>query len=121
MFTVFGILPRFLKNWLESGNLVCNSTAGTKTALGIIQLWFNYLAESFLKALGNVNVKCLKIPKKHRRRYAARVFETPGLDSTEPWPPLNFHLGFHLKLENKFLVKRPTASIMGSCIGTSPC
>jgi len=49
MFIVFGILLRFLKNWLESGNLACSATAGTKTALGIIQLWLNYLAASFLE------------------------------------------------------------------------
>jgi len=35
---VFGILQRFLKNLLESKNSVCSATAGTKTALGIIQL-----------------------------------------------------------------------------------
>jgi len=37
-----------------------------KTALGIIQLWLIYFAASFFKALGNVNVKYLKIPDKHR-------------------------------------------------------
>jgi len=37
-----------------------------KTALDIIQFWFNYFAASFSKALGNVNVNYLKIPKKHR-------------------------------------------------------
>jgi len=31
--------------------------------------------------LNNVNVKHLKIPKKHRGPYAARVFETPGISS----------------------------------------
>ena len=37
----FGMLPGFLENcW--SGNLFCSATAATKTALGIIQLWFNY-------------------------------------------------------------------------------
>ena len=34
--------PGFLENLQESGNLFCNATATTKTALGIIQLWFNY-------------------------------------------------------------------------------
>jgi len=34
-----------------------------KTALGIIQLWFICFAASFFKALGNVNVKYLKIPE----------------------------------------------------------
>jgi len=38
---VFGMLPRFLENLLESGNLLCSATAMTKTALGTIQLWFN--------------------------------------------------------------------------------
>jgi len=54
---VFGILPRFLKNLLESENSHCNATAWTKTALGIIQLWFSYFAASFFNALDNVNVK----------------------------------------------------------------
>jgi len=40
--------------------------ARMKTALGIIQLWFIYFAASFSKALGNVNLKCFKIPEKHR-------------------------------------------------------
>jgi len=39
--SVFGMLPGFLENLLESGNLFCIFTATTKTALGIIQLWFN--------------------------------------------------------------------------------
>jgi len=34
--------------------LACNATAGTKTALGIIQVWFNYFAASFFKAFGNL-------------------------------------------------------------------
>ena len=49
---VFCILPRFLKNLLESENLICNATGGTKTALGIIPVWFNYFAASFFKAPG---------------------------------------------------------------------
>jgi len=48
--------------------VVCSATAVTKTALGIIQLWFNYFAASFFMALGNVNVSHLKIPKKYRGR-----------------------------------------------------
>ena len=36
---VFGMLPRFLKNLLESGNLLCSATAATKTALGTTQLF----------------------------------------------------------------------------------
>jgi len=35
---VFGMLPGFLENLLESGNVFCSATAATKTALGIIQL-----------------------------------------------------------------------------------
>ena len=38
---VFGMLPRFLENLLESGNLLCSATAATKTALGTTQNWFN--------------------------------------------------------------------------------
>jgi len=48
---VFGILPRFLKNFLGSENLVCNATAGTKTTLGIIQVWFNYFTASLSRHL----------------------------------------------------------------------
>ena len=47
-------------------NLVCSTTARTKTALGIIQVWFNYFTAPFFKAHDNVNVNYLKIPKKHR-------------------------------------------------------
>ena len=36
------MLQRFLENLLESGTLFCIATAATKTALGIIQVWFNY-------------------------------------------------------------------------------
>jgi len=39
---IFGMLPGFLENLLESENLFCSATAATKTTLGIIQLWFNY-------------------------------------------------------------------------------
>ena len=39
---VFGRLPGFLKNLLESETLVCSATATTKTALDTTQLWFNY-------------------------------------------------------------------------------
>jgi len=35
------MLPRFLENVLGSKHFVCSATAATKTALGIIQLWFN--------------------------------------------------------------------------------
>ena len=60
---VFATLPRFHKNMLESENLVCSATTGTKTALATTQFWFSYFAASFLKALDNVNVNYLKIPK----------------------------------------------------------
>jgi len=36
------MIPGFLENLLESGYLFCSATATTKTALDIIQLWFNY-------------------------------------------------------------------------------
>jgi len=36
------MLPGFLENLLESGTLFCSATSATKTALGIIQAWFNY-------------------------------------------------------------------------------
>jgi len=35
------MLQGFLESLLESGTLVCNATGATKTALGIIQLWFS--------------------------------------------------------------------------------
>jgi len=43
--------------------MVCSATAGTKTALGIIQLWFNYLAASFFKTRGNEMLILWKFPK----------------------------------------------------------
>jgi len=49
---ISGILLRFLKNLQESTNLVCWAKARTKTALGIIQLWFDCFTASFFKALG---------------------------------------------------------------------
>ena len=39
---VFGMLPGCLENLLESGNVFCSATPTTKTALGFIQVWFNY-------------------------------------------------------------------------------
>jgi len=63
---VFGILPRFLKNLLQNENLVCYAAAGTKSALSIIQVWFNYFAASFSRHLiGNLNGIYLKFPKEH--------------------------------------------------------
>ena len=43
---------RISQNLLVSEILVYNSTAATKTALGIIQLWFSYFVASFYRALG---------------------------------------------------------------------
>jgi len=59
-------IPKISQNFAGGWNVVCSATAVTKTALGIIQLWFNYFAASFFMALGNVNVSYLKIPKKYR-------------------------------------------------------
>jgi len=36
------MLSGFLENLPECGNLFCSATTTTKTALCIIQLWFNY-------------------------------------------------------------------------------
>jgi len=36
------MVPGSLENLLESGNLFCSATAATKTAAGIIHLWFIY-------------------------------------------------------------------------------
>jgi len=49
---VFGILTRFGENLLENEKLVCGATASGKTALVVLQLWFNYFATSLFKALG---------------------------------------------------------------------
>jgi len=38
----FGMLPGFLENLLQSGNLFCSAMAATKFALSVIQHWFNY-------------------------------------------------------------------------------
>jgi len=48
---VFSILPRSLKNFSRSENLVSGAVAKMKTALGILELWFNCLAAPFLKHL----------------------------------------------------------------------
>jgi len=61
--------------------VVCIATALTKTALGIIQLWFNYFGASFFKALGNVNVNYLKIPKS----IAGRTKGPCGPRVWDPW------------------------------------
>jgi len=48
---IFFVLRRYFDYVLESGNLACSATAGTKTALGILCFWFNYFAASRFKAL----------------------------------------------------------------------
>jgi len=58
--------PKISQKFAGKWNLVNIARAGTKTALGIIQVWFNYFAASFFNALVNVNVNYLKSPKKHR-------------------------------------------------------
>jgi len=45
-------------NWLDAMRAIV-----LPPLMGIIQLWFIYFAASFFKALGNVNVKYLKIPE----------------------------------------------------------
>ena len=54
---VFGIIRRFLENFLENQDLVCSAAGGKKTALGILELWFNYFAEFFFKALRTLFVR----------------------------------------------------------------
>ena len=49
---VFGILPRFLENLLESEHLVFGARTRTRTILGILQRCFNHFAASFFKQLG---------------------------------------------------------------------
>jgi len=49
-----------------------------KTALDIIQFWFVYFAASFFKAFGNVLVKYLKIPEKHRGLHKTLSRDTRG-------------------------------------------
>jgi len=46
----FGILPRFPEKLQEEEDLDCGATASKKTALGILQLWFNYFETSFFLA-----------------------------------------------------------------------
>jgi len=48
--------------------LVCSTAAGTKTALDIIQLWFTYFAESFLRHLATYMLIIWKSPKSVRGR-----------------------------------------------------
>ena len=47
-----GMLPEFLENLLKSGDLFCNSTGATTTALGVLHFCFNFFALSFFNKLG---------------------------------------------------------------------
>ena len=58
--------PIISQNFAGEWNMVCSATAGTKTALGIIQLWFKYFTGIFFQGTCQRNIKYLKIPKKHR-------------------------------------------------------
>ena len=49
---VFGRLPGFIENLLESANLFCNAAGATQTALGVRQLCFNFFALSFFNKFG---------------------------------------------------------------------
>ena len=43
--------PNICQKFVGEWNLVCSAMVGTKTALGIIHLWFNYFAASFSRHL----------------------------------------------------------------------
>jgi len=45
-------VPKISRKFVGEWNLFYCATTATKTALGIIQLWFDYFAASFFKALG---------------------------------------------------------------------
>jgi len=47
-----GVLPHFIEKFPQFENLLFSSMDRIKSALGIVQLMFNYFAEVFLKALG---------------------------------------------------------------------
>jgi len=79
-------------------NVVCCATAGTKTALVIIQLWFNCFAASFFKALGNTNVNYLKIPKKH-----CGPHKRPSRATCGPRTACLRPLGYRLLTEDTFI------------------
>jgi len=65
----FGILPRFLKNLLESKSLICHAIAHGRNKnrtwyhSGLVQLF----CDIFFKALGKPSVNYSKFPKKHCR------------------------------------------------------
>jgi len=54
--------PKISQKFAGELKLVCSSTVVMKTALGIIQVWFNYFAASFFKALGNLNANYWNFP-----------------------------------------------------------
>ena len=49
---IFGVIPKFLENLLESENLFCSAKARMKSTPGILQLRSNHLVESFFKVFG---------------------------------------------------------------------
>jgi len=61
--TCVGVLAycQDFSKFLVSENLVCSATAGTKTALGILQIWFNYFATYFSRHL------ICNFPRRRRR------------------------------------------------------
>ena len=69
------------QNFVGEWNMVCSATAWTKTALDIIQLWFNYFPASFFKARDNKMLIIWKFPKSitDHMWHAGRVFETLAL------------------------------------------
>jgi len=68
-------------------NLVCSATAMTKTALSIIQLWFNHFAAFFSRRLTmwmliiwKSSISIAGHTKSPRGPHAARVLEPPGIE-----------------------------------------
>ena len=49
---IFAILPRFLKDLLQSEDLVHGAATRTKTTLTIFQFWFHYFSAFSFKAFG---------------------------------------------------------------------
>jgi len=87
---VFGILPRFLENLLESEFVVYSTTVRKKTALDIRHLIFNYFVLSFLKALGiHFAPQCTA----HARK--SRLFLKPCLEATSFGRMICFTSWFH--------------------------
>jgi len=57
---IFCMLPRHLEYMLDCESLVFSVKAGTKTALDVLQLWFNCYAGSLFKALDMRFPRCTK-------------------------------------------------------------